>query len=104
MHLLESLDALGHHIHAHVVREIDQRLDDGGGVAVGADGIDEHLVDLDDVDAELEHVGEPAVAGADIVDGDAHAQTLQRGDDLARLGEILDRVAFGHLKDDLRQT
>src|SRR6185312_2700038 len=66
--LLEVFHTFGNDVHAHVVGEVDQSLDDGGRVAVGADGIDEHLVDLDDVDAELEHVGQPAVAGADVVD------------------------------------
>src|SRR5262245_20027126 len=63
-HLLEILDAFGHHIHAHVARKIDERFDDGGGIAVRADSIHEHLVDLDDVDPEREHVGKPAVPGA----------------------------------------
>ena len=31
---------------------------------VGADVVDEHLVDLDNVDAELLEIGETAVAGA----------------------------------------
>ena len=51
--LLETLDALGDDFHAHVLRKINQRLDDGVGVAVGADRVNEHLVDLDDVDAKL---------------------------------------------------
>ena len=55
-HLLEALDALRDHVHPRVLREVDERSDDGVGVAVGAERIDEHLVDLDDVDAELEHV------------------------------------------------
>ncbi|MSP33253.1 MAG: hypothetical protein EXR03_10650 [Pseudolabrys sp.] len=87
------------------MREVDQGLDDGGGVAVGADGVDEHLIDLDDVDAELEHVGQPAVtgAGADVVDGDAHAEPLEGGDDLTGFGEVFDRVALGQFQHDLRQ-
>src|SRR5581483_2010521 len=92
--LLEVLHAFRNHVHAHVVREVDQGLDDGGRIAVGADGVDEHLVDLDDVDAELEDVGQPAVAGADVVDGDAYAETLQRSDDLPGLGQVLDRIAL----------
>ena len=65
--------------------------------------VDEHLVDLDDVDAELEHVGQAAVAGADVVDRDAHAEALQGGDDAAGLGQVLDRIALGHFQHDLRQ-
>src|SRR6202008_2430373 len=101
--LLEILHALGNHVHAHVPRQIDQRLDDGGRVTVGADGIHKHLVDFDDVDTKLEHIGKPAVAGADVVDGDAHAQSLQSCNDLTGFREILDRVALGHFQHDLRK-
>src|SRR5262245_2919375 len=93
-HLLEIPDAFGHHIHAHVARKIDERFDDGGGIAVGADRIHEHLVDLDDVDPELEHVGKPAVPSADIVDRDSHTKALQGGNSLPRFGKVLDRVAL----------
>src|SRR4029077_4897029 len=82
-HLLEIFDAFGDHIHAHVARKIDQGFDNGCRVAIGADGIHEYLVDLDDVDAKLEHVRKPAVAGTDIVDCNAHAETLQGGDCLS---------------------
>lgn len=79
LHLLERLDALSDHVHAHVLREIDQRSDDGVGMVVDADGIDEHLVDLDDIDTELQHIAQSAVTSADVVDGYAHAEALQGG-------------------------
>src|SRR5262249_29872950 len=97
-HLLEILDAFCHHIHAHVARQVDERFDDGGGIAVGADRIHEHLVDLDDVDPELEHVGKAAVAGADVIDRDTHAKALQRSNNLPRFGKVLNRVAFGYFQ------
>ena len=68
----------------------------------GADGVDEYLVDLDDVDAELEHIGQPAVAGPDVIDGDAHAKPLESRDGLPCRGEIFDRVALGHFQHHLR--
>jgi hypothetical protein len=43
---------------------VDQSFDCGDRVAVSADGVNEHLVDLDDIDAKLKHIGQPAVAGA----------------------------------------
>ena len=101
LHLLEGLDPLGDDLHAHVAPEADQRLDDRGRIAFGADRIDEHLVDLDEVDAELEHVGEPAVPGADIVDPDMHAEPLQRGDHAARHGEVFERLALGDFEQHL---
>ena len=78
-------------------------LNDRGRVAVGADGIHEHLVDLDDIDAKLEHIGKAAVAGADVVDGDPHAQSLQGSNDLPGFREVLNGVAFGHLQHHLRK-
>jgi hypothetical protein len=47
-HLLEILDSFGHHIDPHVACQIDQGFDDGCRVAIGADGINKYLVDLDD--------------------------------------------------------
>ena len=38
------------------------------------------------------------MAGADVVDRDLDAEPLQRGNDPPRLGEILDRLALGHLE------
>ena len=55
--LLEILHALGDDLHPQIAREIHQRLDDRLRMRLGADRIDEHLVDLDDVDAELEDIG-----------------------------------------------
>ena len=76
--LLEILHALGDDFHAHVVSQIDQRLDDRRRIAIDADGVDKHLVDLDDIDAELEHVGKATMAGADIVDRTAHPALATR--------------------------
>src|ERR1700730_13271625 len=102
-HLFEIFYAFGNHVHAHVPCEIDQRFYDGGGVAVGTDGIHEYLVDLDDINTEFQHVGKSAVAGADVVDGNAHAKPLQCGNDLPGFSEVLDRIALGHFQHDLRE-
>src|SRR3954470_23555614 len=56
LHLLDVLDAFGEDLHAHAVCQFDQRLDDRRGIALRSNGIDEHLVDLDAVSAELEKV------------------------------------------------
>ena len=63
--------------------------------------MDKYLVDLDDVDTKLEHVRKPAMAGTDIVDCDAHTETLQGGDCLPCFGEIHDRITFRHFQHDL---
>ena len=84
LHLLEGLHTLGDDLHPHVAREAHQRLDDRRGISFSIKSIDEHLVDLDEIDAELEHVGQAAVTGAEIVDPDVHAEPLQRRDDAPR--------------------
>src|SRR5262245_47978797 len=99
--LLEILDALRDHIHAHVACKIDERLDDGRRIPVSTDGVDKHLVNLDDIDAELKHVGKTAVTGAHVVDRYANAETLKCGDCLPGLCEVLDRIALGNFKYDL---
>src|SRR5262249_57107182 len=99
--LLEILDALGNHIHAHVARKIDKCLDDGRRIAISTDGIHEHLVNLDDINTELQHVGQAAMACAHIIDCDANAETLQGRDGLPGFGEILDRITLGDFEYDL---
>src|SRR5262249_16454479 len=67
------------------------------------DRVDEHLVDLDDVNAELEDMRQAVVACADVVERDLAAEPLQRGDDATRRGKIVERLPLGDLEHDLRQ-
>ena len=80
---------------------LDQGFDDRGGIPFSIKSIDEDLVDLDEIDAELEHVGQAAVTGADIVDPDAHAEPLQCRDDAPCDVEIVERLALGDFEQDL---
>ena len=43
------------------------------------------------------------MAGADVIERDAHTDALQRGDHLPRLGEIGDLFALGQFEHHLRQ-
>ncbi len=79
--LFEILHTFGDDVHAQVAGELDQGPDDGLGMRLRLDRFDEQSVDLDDVDAELEDVGEAAMAGADVVEGDPAAKRLQGGND-----------------------
>ena len=61
-----GLGAFGHHIHAEVVGERDDRFQDHRpGAAVG--GAHERLVDLDGVEREALQIGQRGMAGAEIV-------------------------------------
>src|SRR4029079_10328943 len=101
--LLEIFDPLRNHIHAHVACEIDKRLDDSRRVAISADGVHEHLVNLDDIDTELQHIGKTAVTGPYIVDCNADAETLQSGNRLAGFSEVFYWIPLGDFEYDLRE-
>ncbi len=72
------LHPFGDRLDAEPAGEIDQGLHEGAVVGGVRDVLHEGAVDLDDVDAELAQVAERGVAGAEIVDGDAAAEILQR--------------------------
>ena len=55
-YLFEALHSFRNDIHAHVASESNQCFDDRDRVAVRSDGIDEDLVDLDEVGAQLEDI------------------------------------------------
>src|SRR5581483_3433766 len=99
--LFKTLDTFGDDFHAHVVGEVDQCFDDAHRIVVAADGVDENLVDLDDVDAELQHVRQTGMARPYVVDRHLHAELLDRGDHAARRSQALHRLPFGQLQDDL---
>ena len=84
--------------HAEAVAEADDGLDDrprlGAAVHVGNEG----AIDLDLVEREAAQVAERAIAGAEIVHGDAHAelaQLVQRGE---RVLAVLQQDRFGDLE------
>ena len=102
-HLLERLDALGDDVHAHVARKIDQGFDDGHRGGFVPERVDEHLVDLDDVDAELEHVGQTGMPCPDVVDRNLDSQSLQSRDHAAGRCQAVERLTLGDFKHNLRQ-
>ena len=86
-HLL-GLDALGHRFDAERVGEVDDRADDRP-VAAGRDPADERAVHLDLAHRHLLEQDEGGVAGAEVVERQAHAESLQRSQrvgDPRRLG------------------
>ena len=68
------LDAFRHHPQAELAGHGDGGARDGGVFGGVADPAHERLVDLQDVDRELLQVGDRRVAGAEVVDGQAHAR------------------------------
>src|SRR5258706_9047059 len=73
--LVGGFDALGDHLETEAVAEGDHGRDDGVGAA-GELG-DEGPVDLETVNGETVQIAEPAVAGAEVVDGTRHPEGSQ---------------------------
>src|SRR5665213_3070771 len=76
--LARLLDALGERLDRERLAELDERADQGVPFGVTADAGDERAVDLQGVDGEALEIGQGGVAGAEVVDRDAHAELLDR--------------------------
>ncbi len=74
---LGAVDALGDHAHAEPAPEVHQRVHDRGVALVVGDAHDERAVDLEHVDVQLLEVGEPGVAGAEVVERGGDADRAQ---------------------------
>ena len=101
--LLVGLDAFGQHLHAERVTERDDGLDDGAGMAGGAQRTDEGAIDLDLAEREFLQVAQARIAGAEIVERNADAERAQRFEPLQGLLRVFDQNAFGHFEDDARR-
>ena len=95
------LDAFGENGHRKLPAEPHQHLDHGPGRRIAADGIDEELVDLENVRAELLDVGQPAVTDADVVDRHLEAEAAQFGDARCRARQVVELFTLGHFEHDL---
>src|SRR5262249_27458757 len=96
--LLGRLDALGDDLEAEVMAERDDRAGDQRALAIDVDLVDERAVDLERVDLEAAEVGERRVAGAEVVDRDAHALGAQRADHRLHLRGVAHQHALGELE------
>src|SRR5690606_28288659 len=88
--LLRRLDAFRDERHAEALAEIDDRVEHRPADRVGADGLDEQLVDLDVVEIELLQKGKTIVPGAEIIDGDGAAKIAKLLHDLADGETVID--------------
>ena len=77
LELGQVLDALAEGLEVERLAQVDEGLDERGRLLGGGDALDEGAVDLERVDRELTQVGERAVAGAEVVDGDPDAERLE---------------------------
>ena len=79
--------------------EVDDRGDDGVGGGSTPTPATKDAVDLDHVDREAAQVAERRVAGAEVVDGEAHAERLQVEQRLDRRLDVVHQHALGDLED-----
>src|SRR5262245_35864287 len=98
LHLAGLLDALGHHPEAELAGHGDGGARDRGVLGGARDPAHEGLVDLEDVDRELLEVGHRGVAGAEVVDGEAHAESTDGAELAEDLGVAAQDPALAELE------
>ncbi len=74
-----GLDALGGDFEFQILREREDGGDDGLGIAVAAEGLDEMLVDFQPAEGEVREIAERGIAGAEIVERHRDADVADRG-------------------------
>ena len=90
-----GLHAFGDHLQAHGVRQRDDGAGDGGVVGVHQHVAHEGVVDLQFGQRQALEIGERGVAGAEVVEREAHAQAAQFGHARDDLVDVLEQHAFG---------
>ena len=93
-----GLDALGGDDHVERVGHVDGRRDDRVVGRAPPEALDEHPVDLQLVEREPAEVGERRSTGAEVVDGEVHAEVLEHPQRLAGGVEIVEQRALGDLQ------
>ena len=98
LHLALLLHSLRHHAQAELAGHGDGGARDGGVLGGAGDSAHEGLVDLEHVDRELLEVGDRGVAGAEVVDGQAHAEGADRVELAQDLGIAAEHAALAELQ------
>src|SRR6185295_14923631 len=75
--LLGGLDAFRRHLHAEAATERHDRVHDGSCVGRGLDRAHERSIDLDPVEWEAAQIVQARIAGAEIVEREAHTERLE---------------------------
>src|SRR5258706_2948280 len=101
---LRELHALGEDAEAEVVREVDRAAHHGAVAGVGDEAGHERAIDLDLVDREALEMGERGVAGAEIVEGESHADAFQAREDGDRALRFGDERALRELEHHARRV
>src|SRR3954471_10106250 len=87
-----------HHLHVQALRQREDGVDDLQRLLGLADALDEAAVDLQGVDGELVQVGERRVAGAEVVEVDAHSHRPELGHVARDLRVLFHQQRLGHFQ------
>src|SRR5216684_1308861 len=96
--LLGRLHPLGDDFEVEALRQGEDGVHDLRPLLRLADALDEAAVDLERVDGELVQVAERRVAGAEVVEIEAHAHRPQLGHVVGHVAVLLHEEALGHLQ------
>src|SRR6202044_2753108 len=98
LQLIPGLYPLGDHAHVQAPAHIDDGADDAGVVRIAGYVADERLVDLQRIDRKPLHVAQARIARAEIVERNAHAESLQGAQDLGSRFPVLHHEGLGELE------
>ena len=95
--LRRFLDAFGRGLDVERMGELGDRADDRARAVAGQQVLDEAAVDLQLVEREALQIAERRIAGAEIVERDAHAERAQRVQQPQRRVAAFEEDRFGDL-------
>src|SRR6185437_7942642 len=96
--LLLRLHALGDHLQMQAVRQRHDGAHDLRIIAAGGDFLDEGVIDLELVERQAPQVAQARVAGAEVIDRNAHPESGQAAEDFDRSLRVVHNRALGQLQ------
>ena len=101
--LLVGFDPFRLHLHAERMPERDDRLDDGAGIAGGAERGHEGAIDLEPAERKFLQITQTRIAGTEIIERDADTERAQCFEADPGFLRIIDEDAFGNFEHDARR-
>ena len=96
--LLGLLDTFGQHLEAQALAQRDHRAGDGGVLGIIGQAAHETLIELKLVYRQAFQPRQRAITGAEVVDGQAHAQCAQAGKQFQGCVRVFHDRALGHFQ------
>ena len=93
-----GLHPFRNHLEVEGVGHCDGCLDEASDSPVGGNSCDKGSIELEFVERETPQITDTGEAGAEIIEGDGHAEITDSADRFAGLGRIGDKVGFRYLE------